>query len=101
MKAMNTVTVQTAVVGKEYVLFYIYNPCRGNTKNNPTHPCRVTVTKVGRLNIKTDNNITIKPDGLFQLMEVEEAKVYYREGFKRFKNDYRTQAQIDQYVEEL
>lgn len=98
---MSTVTVQTAVVGKEYVVFYMGFPHRCNTRNNSKHPCRVTVTKVGRLNIHTDNKMVIKPEGYFELLEIEEAKALYRKSFdSRVKQGF-SQAAVDQYVSAL
>lgn len=47
-----TYQVSDFKVGDEVVLMTSYGiPCRSNSVNNPVHPCRTTITKVGKTRV--------------------------------------------------
>lgn len=113
---------KTVEVGKEYVLGQIIGaglaPCRCNSKYNPAHPCRVTVTSVGRKYAKALISGYTKPtqvgNGLvinsgFGLWDIDTAKASYRAGLEARDAKWAAagetcmlgQARVNQLVESL
>jgi hypothetical protein len=78
---MSELTIKDVKLGQEVVLFVGVSPCRHNSANNPAHPCRGTVTKIGRKNIYITTNgadLLIKPAQHYSIYTVEEARKIHK-----------------------
>lgn len=94
-------------VGDEVVLMASYGiPCTSNSRNNPAHPCRTTIVKVGKTRVyghltgkDAPYALALNPDqsGLLAV-PVADAKRMYRDALQGYG---KSAARIDELVDSL